>query len=261
MASVPGGGINPFAAIDAEEASRNAYAYGGPASSAPASDFSSFNSFGSMPSTGAAPVSTVSSSWYDPSRRAMTGPPPSNGFATAGLVLSLVGANLFGIIFSILGLRKARRFEADGELPVGRKRSRWGLGLGIASLIISSALITLYLLAGTYFYGLWLAQNGAPQSQSLEQPGGFIVNPDAVDPVLTDTANDGSYLRADYEQAIRDEYAADGDPAPDSVVCPDAGSTSEGSVIVCTITTGDLVETRTAEYYANGGYLISTTSG
>ena len=255
LANVPGGGINPFAAIDAQEASQSAGGFGD-SFAQPASSFSSFSSFdtGSLtatpdPYSTSAPQSSfaVNPSWYDSSRRAEPTVAPTNGLATAGLVLSLVGLNVPGIVFSILGLRKARRFDTDGELPVGRKRSRWGLGLGIASFIISVALLAAYLFAFQYFYNLYLGQNNGGVVQT-EQPT-----------VTAPTVDDGSYVRADYEQAIRDEYAEDGYPAPDSVTCQDTGSTIEG-VIVCEIVTGTTVETRTAEYSADGSYSISTVS-
>ena len=270
LANVPGGGINPFAAIDAQEANQSAVVHGGSFGATPASSFSSFNSASSLDaapsfdtgsfaagSMGGSP-GAVSASWYDPSRRAMQGPPPTNGLATAGLILSIVGANVLGIILSVFALRKARGFEADGELPVGRKRARWGLGLGIASVIISILLTVLWFFV---FQSLWAAylEEVATGTVQTEEPGGIVLDPQAPT-VDTDAANDGTYLRADYEQAIRDEYAAEGYPAPDSIVCPDAGSTSAGSTIVCTIVTGDLTETRTAEYFENGGYSISTTS-
>ena len=265
LANVPGGGINPFAAIDAQEASQNAGMSGGSFGAPATSTFSSFNSASSFDtgsfaagSTGGTP-GAVSASWYDPSRRAMQGPPPTNGLATAGLILSIVGANVLGIILSVFALRKAREFEADGELPVGRKRAKWGLGLGITSVILSilSTLAWIFVFQAVWASYLEQVATGTVQT---EEPGGIVLNPDVPEIDGTDAANDGTYLRADYEQAIRDEYAEEGYAAPDSVVCPDSGSTSAGSTIVCTIVTGDLTETRTAEYYENGGYSISTTS-
>ena len=254
LANVPGGGINPFAAIDAHEATLSAGSgFNGRGVTTPATDFSSFNSFDTG-SVSAAPTSTgVNASWYDSSRRAAPRPDPTNGLATAGLVLSLVGLNVFGIVFSILGLRKARGFEYEGDLPVGRKRSRWGLGLGIASFILSIVVLVGYLFAAQYLYSLYVEQFGGGV---VQEQGDESFTPDTTPGVV----DDGTYERAAYEQAIRDEYAEDGYPAPDTVTCPDSGSTAEGGIIVCEIVTGELVETRTAEYYADGNYSISTSS-
>lgn len=175
MAGVPGGGINPFAAIDAQDSRLGAGVYGGSPFPAPASDFASFNSFDTGLSTSAG-ASTVNASWYDPSRRPVPGPPPSNGLATAGLVLSLVGPSVLGIIFSIFGLRKAHEFEADGELPVGRKRARWGLGLGIASAILGIILTVTYVLVGQYVYTLYLEQVASAVVQPAdENDGGYAI--------------------------------------------------------------------------------------
>ena len=260
LANVPGGGINPFAAIDAQEAQRGVDPFAD-SFSAPASGFSSYSAFGTGTATSTVPPDrtafAATPAWYGSTPGASQRPDPTNGQATAGLILSLVGLNVLGIVFSILGLRKARDFEADGDLPVGRKRSRWGLGLGIASLVITLAIVAAYLFAFQYFYNLYLEQVGSSVVQT-EQPGDDLV--DTETDVTPPVANDGTYVRSDYEQAIRDEYAEDGYPAPDTVTCPDTGSTAEGGVIVCEIVTGDLVETRTAQYYADGGYDITTTS-
>jgi hypothetical protein len=80
-------------------------------------------------------------------------PPPSNGLATAGFVLSLVSLVTFylmilgilGLIFGIRGITKARELEDRGLTPVGR-------GLAIAAVIISSATLVLGLFS---FEEIW----------------------------------------------------------------------------------------------------------
>lgn len=80
-------------------------------------------------------------------------PPPSNGSAIAGFVLSLVSLLTFylmilgvlGLIFGIRGITEARELEDRGLTPVGR-------GLAIAAVIISSATLGLGLLS---FEEIW----------------------------------------------------------------------------------------------------------
>lgn len=77
-------------------------------------------------------------------------PPPSNGSAIAGFVLSLVGLFTFyvvvlgvlGLVFGIRGMTTARELEESGLAPVGR-------GLAIAAVAISSASLLLGL------FSLW----------------------------------------------------------------------------------------------------------
>lgn len=84
---------------------------------------------------------------------------PSNGLAIAGLVLSLVWAPLLGIIFSILGLRKAKGFEDADMPPVGRAVAWWGLGLGVAGMILGIAW-------GVFVVMLYFAQHDQPVGDS-----------------------------------------------------------------------------------------------
>ena len=73
-------------------------------------------------------------------------PAPRNGAATTGLILGAASVVLPGLILSIaafivngIGLRRARRYEDLGDGPVGRKRARWGLTLGIIGLLLTGA--------------------------------------------------------------------------------------------------------------------------
>lgn len=250
LANVPGGGVNPFAGRLPEQTGIGS-GMSGPSFSTGTNDFSAFNAVGTSPFTSAAPSFAVAPSWNS-TANAVAAEDPKNGVATAGLIFSLLGFSLVGVILSSIGLKKARQFQAMGDAPVGRKRSGWGLGLGIASMVISIGLAVLYVLAWPQIYALYLEQVG--------QGSSIIQTDDTAEQPAAPVENDGTYDRAAYEQAIFTEYAEDGYPTPDSVTCPDTGSTAAGGIIVCEIITGDVTETRTAEYYENGGYSISTTS-
>ena len=73
--------------------------------------------------------------------------PKSNGFATAGFIISLVSllccgsTSTFGLIFSIIGLVTAKKYDGNGK------------GLAIAGIIISSISVILLIL----FYVLGIA--------------------------------------------------------------------------------------------------------
>ncbi len=73
--------------------------------------------------------------------------PKSNGFATAGFVISLVsilccgGTSTIGLVFSIIGLVTANKYDGNGK------------GLAIAGIIINALLIIVLII----FYSLGLA--------------------------------------------------------------------------------------------------------
>ena len=253
---VPGGGINPFAAMDAQQltpqATRPSEA---PTFSRGANDFSDFNTFGTSEfAAGSAPAFGASTNafdatatWGDSTRRAEPSGSPTNGQATAGLLLSLFGFSLFGIILSVIGLRRARESEYDGDLPVGRTRSRWGLGLGIAGIVASAAVLALWLFASAWA----LEQLGG------STPGTSVIEDETITPF--DSA-DATYDRAAYEQEIADEYAWEEMGTPISITCPDVGSTAPGNSITCTIVLSDRTDTWYAEYAEGGSYMYSISS-
>jgi uncharacterized membrane protein (DUF485 family) len=272
FAAVPGGGVNPFEAEDAAVAARSSYDPSAPAlastsslptftGATPTADWhSGFGGQSGFVESQSSPFD-ASASWYDSSRRAPMGPPPTNGVATAGLVFALLGWNLVGLILSILGLRKAREFEAMGELPVGRKRSRWGLGLSIASMVISIALTVMYVLffqAVVASYLEELARDNTTVTEEWMEPDKRPLDSNGAPYSSGGDPDDGTYNRDAYVQEIMDEYAWGGLLAPDMVECPETGSTAPGAVIVCRITTGTQVDIRTAEYLDDGGYSIFT---
>ncbi len=249
LANVPGGGVNPFAGRLPEQTGIGS-GLSGPSFSTGTNDFSAFNAVGTSPFTSPQPSFAVAPSWNSTSSPVPTAD-PTNGIATAGLIFSILGFSLIGIILSSMGLKKAREFEFSGDRPVGRKRSRWGIGLGIASIVLTIALAVTYVLAYNQIYAFLLEQSGRSTISETDTT--------TTDPIA-EVANDGTYDRAAYEQSILDDYAENGYPTPDLVECPDTGSTMPGNSIVCTIITGDLTETWTADYYDDGGYAISVTS-
>jgi len=74
-------------------------------------------------------------------------PPRSNGFATAGFVLSLVSLftfyfvipGLLGLIFGIVGSHAVRAFEQSGQAPVGRGLAKAAIVISIFSLLFTLA--------------------------------------------------------------------------------------------------------------------------
>lgn len=191
--SVPGGGVNPFAEVLRQERLAAVGASSGgfgsfEASKGPAA-FTGFDASGGVGG------STVAASWYENPRVAM-GPPPENPMATAGLILSIVGVQLLGLIFSIIALKKARAFVRQGMLPVGRKRARWGLTLAILTYVVI----------------------GAATAVAL--------------PIYLEQKLDAAYDRAEYEELIMNSFAQAG-AQPDSVTCPDEGSLAPGSSFSC----------------------------
>jgi hypothetical protein len=255
LADVPGGGINPFAAIDAQESRTASSMFSDPfsAQSSAQSPFGSLDSgtiatsqnpFGAP---GAQNSFGASASWSDTGQRTGMRDDPRNTAATAGLVLSLVGVNVLGIIFSILGLRRARDFENDGDLPVGRKRSRWGLGLGIASFIISVAIILAYVFAYQTIYEFILQQTIS--SMQTQQPGSeqsddqtSSENAEAL-PVLLDDGSPAVWSRAMVEQLIIDALTQVDGTAPESVRCPDEVEMVVGESYLCTFRYGGMTHT------------------
>ncbi len=71
-------------------------------------------------------------------------PPTRSGRATAALVLGIVGILVFPVVCSTLAIIFGALALRDmGEDPAlsGRKMAWWGLGLGIAGLVVGLALI------------------------------------------------------------------------------------------------------------------------
>lgn len=253
LAAVPGGGINPFAVMDTQQHTPHATGSSEhPAFSRGATDFSDFNTFGTSEFAGSATPAfgggfNAAATWGDGTRHPTAAEPPTNGHATAGLVLSLLGISLLGIIFSAIGLRRAREFEYSGEPPVGRKRGRWGVGLGIASIVLSTAVTVLALT--TYSWLFEQLYSTTPQTS--------VVDDGSTTPF--DSA-DATYNRAAYEQEIADEYAWAEMGTPLSITCPDVASTAPGSTITCTIALDGYTDTWIAQYAEGGAYMYSITS-
>ena len=94
--------------------------------------------------------------WWndDPGTGTLPPPPPKgtgpgapqkrSGRATASLVLGIVGILVFPVVCSTLAIifgALALRDIGEGNQVAGRKMAWWGLGLGIAGLVIGIALI------------------------------------------------------------------------------------------------------------------------
>lgn len=234
---VPGGGINPFANEIKPDNSRLA-AYD------PASAFSV------APSRGFGPGSTgpqVAQSWYSEPSRGWE-EQPSNGVSTAGLILSLLGLYALGIICSAIGLSKARGFERRGLLPVGRKRARWGLGLGITGFLLLSTASVLYVLYLPQIV-TWATNYAIENSLLSEQLGDQELGPIAGDPEVTTLGQGGdiytpeeiaaSYVRSDFEAGASALYFELKGLRPDSVACPDSIVATSGSSFACAISAQD----------------------
>lgn len=218
--SVPGGGVNPFAEVLREErlaavgASQSGFGSFETSKGPPAfTGFDATSSFGG---------STVAASWYENPRGPM-GPPPTNGQATAGLVLSLLGFSIVGIVLSVIGLKRATENAGMGNLPVGRTRARWGLGLGIASIVLTIASTVLYVLVFSSMYN------------------SYLLDPYAYDtsPGITETDNSLAvpvpllYDREAVESELTDLAAAQLEAAPEFVGCPDISTVVDSSPISC----------------------------
>lgn len=220
FAGVPGGGINPFAGEVQAETSR--LATYDPASAFSTAPTRSFGTSSTQPQ--------ISQSWYSEPSRAWQ-QQPTNGVATAGLVLSILGISAIGIICSAIGISKARAFESRGQAPVGRKRSRWGLGLGIAAIVLNLALTTFYVL--NYPTIMAWATNYAIENSSLLQ--GEV---DAESSAPTDR-NPGvlvGYPEWDHEQwesDYSDGFASTHGYPPDYVACPPSIFVDAGSSFIC----------------------------
>lgn len=201
LADVPGGGLNPFAEIDAQLATEAAAA------------------------AIAVDPGAVSPSWYDPNRQAVLGPPPTNGLATAGFVLSLIpGLWLFGLILSIIGITRANQLANEGEYPVGRRLASWGLGLSIAAPLVLGILTSIAV-------PVFLEQRAQLAGEQLAE----VAEDEGVSRSEVVTESDGSparYVRAEIEKAYLDAFAEAG-TAVDAVTCPDEASMVVGGGFTC----------------------------
>ncbi len=111
---------------------------------------------------------------------------PVNYMAWTGLLVSVsgfifnVGVNgVVGMIFSILGLREARRLAAAGHEQTGRSLALAGLITGIAHIVVTAALVVLSVFAFFWFTD-WIntlttqIAELEPQLAELTQLGGAL---------------------------------------------------------------------------------------
>ena len=146
--------------------------------------------------------------------------PPSNGKATAGFVLSLVGFTIVGLFVSISGLRKARELESMGMPPVGRTLARWGVGISTVSIVLTIILVSFIATVGTAMFPI-LQTNG----------------------LLTSSGPSSTV----FEASVWDALTIETDLDVDTVSCPASASTDPGSVVDCSVTLadGEVISVRT----------------
>jgi hypothetical protein len=72
--------------------------------------------------------------------------------SVSGFIFPLVVNGLVGVIFSILGLREAKRLEQAGQTSTGRQLAIAGIIAGIAHMVITAGLVVLAIFAFTWFY-------------------------------------------------------------------------------------------------------------
>ncbi len=87
---------------------------------------------------------------------------PVNSMAWTGLIVSVSGFlfnlginGVVGIVFSILGMREARRLAAAGHEQTGRQLALAGIITGIAHIVVTAAIIVLSVFA-VFWFTDWL---------------------------------------------------------------------------------------------------------
>jgi hypothetical protein len=87
------------------------------------------------------------------------GQPPTNNWAWAGLLVSVSGFliplginGVIGVIFSIFGLREARRISDAGFTENGRSLALAGVVVGIVHIVATVALVVGIVLGFLWFY-------------------------------------------------------------------------------------------------------------
>jgi uncharacterized membrane protein (DUF485 family) len=248
LESAGAGGVDPMGGIGSFSGAAS-----GPTTGDVASDFSAFILGGNPAPTQQQERYKVDASWYDATRGPAAMVAPTNGQSTAGLVLSLLGLSIFGIIFSAIGLRRARDFEAGGQPPVGRERGHWGLGLGITAVVLNIVISVTYVLFAPQIISSLQDFVQAQSAQTGEPNGG---TPDDV--TVLPVQSEPIYVRADYEQAIYDAYLEAGEQMPDGVLCPTEASTAVGSSVTCQVVIGLSLYDRTSTYFADGSVTTET---
>jgi len=71
--------------------------------------------------------------------------------SVSGFIFPLVVNGLVGVIFSILGLREAKRLEAAGQTSTGRQLAIAGIIAGIAHMVVTAGLVVLAIFAYVWF--------------------------------------------------------------------------------------------------------------
>lgn len=223
-ADVPGGGVNPFAAAGFKELWQ------------------------------AEPIAPprVDTSWNVPTTYPVLGPPPTNGLATAGLVLSLLCISALGLVFSIIGLVRANNFAREGHPPVGRTRAAWGLAASFAVPVLIGILASI---AIPVFLNQQQQHASEQVAAAAEQEG--VSESDVV------MESDGTpvvYDRAEIEQAYRDSFTAEG-ISVESVSCPDEASMVVGGGFTCSFVSQGATHLIGVIWTSNTGDFTTTLDG
>jgi hypothetical protein len=69
----------------------------------------------------------------------------------SGFIFPLVVNGLVGIIFSVLGLREARRLAETGQQSTGRQLAVAGIIVGIAHIVVTAGVVVLAVFAYVWF--------------------------------------------------------------------------------------------------------------
>lgn len=195
FAGVPGGGTNPFA-VEA------APSWG--ASSTPVTQAQSVGSYHAVQAVAGPPK--VSAGWYDQGRIAQA-QPTENPAATRALVFGIISWFINPLlIFSILGLRSAKRGLENAQMFVYERREPTGRGSAKAGRVLSAV----SLVAGILYFAC---------------------------------VGVGLYLFTSYHDFVIEglwasQASAEGIPGS-TLDCPAEGSYDPGSSFVCTVTLAD----------------------
>lgn len=157
----------------------------------------------------------------------------SASFATGRLLVVWSFWGLAGLIWSIVGLVKARRWEAQGFVPVGGRRA-------VAGIVLCS----IALLAQGTESGLALAASVHPAgASSVPAPGTAAgttggAGSSTTAPVVAVLQGDGTYAysQAQAQSSIGAAYAASLHSTPTSVACPATEPMGISVSFACTVT-------------------------
>lgn len=228
LLNVPGGGINPFAELDAQEARQRALNPGPSPSAVQAPSFG----YGAPQQF---PMGSPTELYY----------PSTNGLATGGLVLSALCISIPGLVLSIVGLMRANAMAHRGERAIGRNRAIWGIALSFVSPFLVGVLLA-----------ITIPMLQAQQVSAVAEREG--VSPSEV--VVEVTGFPALYDKAEAEQIFIDAFADEG-LTLDSVICPRIASMVVGGGFECSFIFQGRTHTSAIEWTTNRGEFIMFFDG